>query len=194
MSCRSTIRLNYDLLEDRCTDVTIDNILLFYHIQQIGFHVAVGLSRNTSQEMSKYVWNITETLSCTSCATFFGFTKFWPHLWTDTLNKALICHWTGLYELVSRPMRCFSFCFPCREIQVTPCGGLILFSLCPQCFDKLENTKMMRYMYITCVKLIVTVELTFAPSLSNTLLSLTYEHKQNICQKKIQQLSWVKKI
>ena len=49
-------------------------------------------------------------------------------------------------------------------------------------------------MYITCVKLIVTVELTFAPSLSNTLLSLTYEHKQNICQKKIQQLSWVKKI
>ena len=65
--------------------------------------------------MSKYVWNITETLSCTSCATFFGFTKFWPHLWTDTLNKALICHWTGLYELVLRPMRCFSFCFPCRD-------------------------------------------------------------------------------
>lgn len=153
----------------------------------------MGLSSNRSQEMSKYVWNITDTLSCTSCATFFGFTKFWTHLWTDTLNKALICHWTGLYELVLRPMRCFSFCFPCREIQVTPCGGLILFSLCPQCFDKLENTKMMRYMYITCVKLIVTVELTFAPSLSNTLLSLTYEHKPNICQKKIQQLSWVKK-
>ena len=52
MSCRSTIRLNYDLLEDRCTDVTIDNILLFYHIQQIGFHVAMGLSSNRSQEMS----------------------------------------------------------------------------------------------------------------------------------------------
>ena len=58
MSCRSTIRLNYDLLEDRRTDVTINNILLFYHIKQIGFHVAVGLSSNTSQEMSKYVWNI----------------------------------------------------------------------------------------------------------------------------------------
>ena len=143
--------------------------------------------------MSKYVWNITETLSCTSCATFFGFTKFWPHLWTDTLNKALICQWTGLYELVLRPMRCFSFCFPCREMQITPCGGLILFSLCTQCFNKFENAKMMRYMYITCVKLIVTVELTFAPSLSNTLLSLTYEHKPNICQKKIQQLPWIKK-
>ena len=90
-------------------------------------------------------------------------------------------------------MRCFSFCFPCREMQITPCGGLILFSLCTQCFNKFENAKMMRYMYITCVKLIVTVELTFAPSLSNTLLSLTYEHKPNICQKKIQQLPWIKK-
>ena len=194
MSCSSTIWLNYDLLEDRCTDVTINNILLFYHITQI-------------HSMLLWVWAEIHHRRCQNMfgtslkhsvaphvLLFFGFTKFWPHLWTDTLNKALICQWTGLYELVLRPMRCFSFCFPCREMQITPCGGLILFSLCTQCFNKFENAKMMRYMYITCVKLIVTVELTFAPSLSNTLLSLTYEHKPNICQKKIQQLSWVKKI
>ena len=135
-------------------------------------------------------WNTQLHLMCY----FFRFYQILTPLVNWHINKALICQWTGLYELVLRPMRCFSFCFPCREMQITPCGGLILFSLCTQCFNKFENAKMMRYMYITCVKLIVTVELTFAPSLSNTLLSLTYEHKPNICQKKIQQLSWVKKI
>ena len=123
MSCSSTIWLNYDLLEDRCTDVTINNILLFYHIKQI-------------DSMLLWVW---AEIHHRRCQNMFGTSlkhSVAPRVLLFSVlpnfdpTCELICHWTGLYELVLRPMRCFSFCFPCREIQVTPCGGLILFSLC----------------------------------------------------------------
>ena len=69
--------LTYDLLEDRCIDdviiKTFFNSLLY---KTNRFQVAVCLFSNRSQRMSKCGKNISDTLGCTSCATFLFLQHF----------------------------------------------------------------------------------------------------------------------
>ena len=74
--------LTYDWLEDRhIDDIIIKNFSILYYIKQIDSKL---LFSNRSQRMSKWGKNISDTLGCTSCATFFVLTTLWCHLWSIT--------------------------------------------------------------------------------------------------------------
>ena len=67
--------LTYDLLEDRCIDDVIKTFFNSLLYKTNRFQVAMHLFSNRSQRMSKCGKNISDTLSCASCATFL----FLPH-------------------------------------------------------------------------------------------------------------------
>ena len=78
--------LTYDLLEDRRIDDVIINTFfnsLLYKTNR--FQIAVRLFSNRSQMTSKFGKNISDTLSCASCATFCSY-----HI----LTSSVICYWT----------------------------------------------------------------------------------------------------
>ena len=72
-------------------------ILICYYIKQNRFHVPVHLFSNRSQRTSKCGKNISDTLGCASCATFFVLTTFWRYLWSITEqthgNMESICYY-----------------------------------------------------------------------------------------------------
>ena len=74
--------LTYDLLKDRRIDGRIDAI-----------QVAVHLFSNRSQMTSKCGKNISNTLSCTSCATYL----FLPHF--DVICDLLLNRCTATWDL-----------------------------------------------------------------------------------------------
>ena len=84
--------LTYDLLEDRCIDdviiKTFFNSLLY---KTNRFQVAMHLFSNRSQRTSKCSTNISDTLSCASCATFL----FLPHFYIicDLLLNRRMATW-----------------------------------------------------------------------------------------------------
>ena len=86
--------LTYDLLEDRRIDdviiKTFFNSLLY---KTNRFQVAVRLFSNRSQRMSKCGKNISDTLGCTSCATFL----FLPHF--DVICDLLMNRCTATWNL-----------------------------------------------------------------------------------------------
>ena len=86
--------LIYDLLEDRRIDdviiKTFFNSLLY---KTNRFQVAVRLFSNRSQRTSKCGKNISDTLSCTSCATFL----FLPHF--DIICDLLLNRRTATWNL-----------------------------------------------------------------------------------------------
>ena len=77
--------LAYDWLEDRhIDDIILKNFFNSLLYKTNRFQVAVCLFSNRSQRMSKCGKNISDTLGCTSCATFFVLTTLWCHLWSIT--------------------------------------------------------------------------------------------------------------
>ena len=86
--------LTYDLLEDR----RLDNIIIKTFFNSLlyktnRFQVAVRLFSNRSQRTSKCGKNISDTLGCTSCATFL----FLPHF--DVLCDLLLNRRTVTWNL-----------------------------------------------------------------------------------------------
>ena len=80
--------LTYDWLEDRhIDDIIIKNFFNSLLYKTNRFQVAVCLFSNRSQRMSKCGKNISDTLGCTSCATFFVLTTLWRHLWSITYSS-----------------------------------------------------------------------------------------------------------
>ena len=77
--------LAYDWLEDiHIDDIILKNFFNSLLYKTNRFQVAVCLFSNRSQRMSKCGKNISDTLGCTSCATFFVLTTLWCHLWSIT--------------------------------------------------------------------------------------------------------------
>ena len=94
--------LTYDLLEDRHIDdviiKTFFNSLLY---KTNRFQVAVRLFSNRSQRTSKCGKNISDTLSCASCATFL----FLPHF--DVIYDLLLNRCTATWNLFVKQI-CFT--------------------------------------------------------------------------------------
>ena len=94
--------LTYDLLEGRCIDdiiiKTFFNSLLY---KTNRFQVAVHLFSNRSQRTSKCSTNISDTLGCTSCATFL----FLPHfdIIGDLLLNRCMATWNLFIKLITVP-------------------------------------------------------------------------------------------
>ena len=98
--------LTYDLLEDRRIDdviiKTFFNSLLY---KTNRFQVAVRLFSNRSQRTSKCGKNISDTLGCTSCATFL----FLPHfdVTCDLLLNRRTATWNLFVNYVTAIYPCF---------------------------------------------------------------------------------------
>ena len=90
--------LTYDLLEDRCIDDIIIKTFYFCIFNSLlnktnRFQVAMRLFSNRSQRTSKCGKNISDTLSCASCATFL----FLPHF--DVICDLLLNRCTATWNL-----------------------------------------------------------------------------------------------
>ena len=86
--------LTYDLLEDRrIDDVIIKTFLNSLLYKTNRFQVAVRLFSNRSQRTSKCGKNISDTLGCTSCATFLFLPQF------DILCDLLLNRHTATWNL-----------------------------------------------------------------------------------------------
>ena len=83
--------LTYGLLEDRhIDDVIIKPFFNYLLYKTIRFQVVMRLFHNRSQMTSKCGKNISDRLSCTSCATFFSY-----HI----LMSSVIYYWTDARQL-----------------------------------------------------------------------------------------------
>ena len=83
--------LTYGLLEDRRIDDVIIKPFFNYLLYKTNrFQVVMRLFRNRSQMTSKCGKNISDRLSCTSCATFFSY-----HI----LMSSVIYYWTDAQQL-----------------------------------------------------------------------------------------------
>ena len=85
--------LTYDLLEDRRIDDVIKTFFNSLLYKTNRFQVAVRLFSNRSQRMSKCGKNISDTLGCTSCATFL----YLPHF--DVIYDLLLNRRTATWNL-----------------------------------------------------------------------------------------------
>ena len=78
------------------------------------FYVAVGLFSNRSRKTSKCYKNISDTVVCSSCATYFVFTTFFCPLWSITEHDA---QQHGIY-LLTRPWEIVVYLFFTVQLTV----------------------------------------------------------------------------